>query len=324
MPQKRAKATFIEPMLLLCTDRLPDGPQWLLELKLDGYRALAIKSAGLVQLRSRNDNEFNARYPGIVKALDAMPDETVIDGEVVALDADGRPSFNTLQNYTSGAAPLHFFIFDVLILKGRDVTAEPLWKRRELIEAHVLPELADPIRYSPVLEGGLKALINSVKAQGLEGLVAKRRDSKYEPGLRSGAWQKMRVNQGQEFVIAGYTPSPKNFDALVVGYYEGEKLIYAARTRNGFTPSSRAELFRKLKPLEINACPFANLPEKKAGRWGAGLTAAKMAECRWLRPVVVGQFEFVEWTQDAHLRHTKFVGLREDKKATDVIREGKK
>jgi len=136
--------------------------------------------------------------------------------------------------------------------------------------------------------------------------VAKRRDSKYEPGQRSGAWQKMRVNAGQELVIGGYTPSDKNFDALVVGYYEDDKLIYAARTRNGFTPSSRAELFKKIKPFEIKECPFANLPEKKAGRWGAGLTAAKMAECRWLLPELVAQFEFVEWTADAHLRHSRY------------------
>jgi ATP-dependent DNA ligase len=161
-----------------------------------------------------------------------------------------------------------------------------------------------------------------VKAQGLEGLVAKRRTSIYEPGQRSGAWQKMRVNQGQEFVIGGYTPSAKNFDAMVIGYYDGRKLMYAARTRNGFTPALRAELFKKMKALETKECPFANLPEIRAGRWGAGLTAAKMAECRWLKPVLVGQFEFVEWTPDNHLRHTKFVGLREDKKAVDVTREG--
>src|SRR5450432_3061860 len=131
----------------------------------------------------------------------------------------------------------------------------------------------------------------------------------------------MRVNRGQELVIAGYTPSAKNFDALVIGYYEGDKLIYAARTRNGFTPASRAELFKKLKPLEIAECPFANLPEKKAGRWGAGLTAAKMVDCRWLRPELVGQFEFVEWTADSHLRHSRFMGLREDKNPRDVLRE---
>jgi ATP-dependent DNA ligase len=217
--------------------------------------------------------------------------------------------------------PLHFFIFDLLVLKGRDVMGEPLMKRRELIEEHVLPHLADPIRYSPILEGSLKNLIDSVKAQGLEGLVAKRRDSKYEPGLRSGAWMKMRVNAGQEFVIGGYTVGSATFDALVFGYYDDGKLIYAARTRNGFTPSLRADLMKKFNGLEIKECPFANLPEKKAGRWGVGLTAAKMADCRWLRPVLVGQFEFVNWTEDAHLRHSRFIGLRDDKKAKDVRRE---
>jgi DNA ligase D-like protein (predicted ligase) len=316
-----AKARFIEPMLLLRTEKLPEGTDWLTELKLDGYRALAIKTSGKLQLRSRNDNDFNGRYPSIVKALAAMPDDTVIDGELIALDAEGRPSFNMLQNYGSAGAPLHFFIFDVLVLKSSDVMGEPLVKRRALIEKHVLPQLADPIRYSPILDGSLKDLVRSVKAQGLEGLVAKRRDSKYEPGLRSGAWQKMRVKAGQELVIGGYTTSPKNFDALIIGYYDGDKLIYAARTRNGFTPGSRVELFKKIKPLEIKECPFANLPEKKAGRWGAGLTATKMAECRWLKPVLVGQFEFVEWTEDAHLRHSRFIGLREDKKAKDVWRE---
>src|ERR1700726_2021194 len=158
------------------------------------------------------------------------------------------------------------------MLRGREVMAELLMKLRELIEKHVLPYLADPIRYSPILEASLPDLIRSLKAQGLEGLVAKRRDSRYEPGLRSGAWQKMRVNQGQEFVIAGYTSSLKNFDALVIGYHDGGNLIYAARTRNGFTPASRVQLFKKIKPLEIEDGPFANLPERKAGRWGVGLT----------------------------------------------------
>jgi bifunctional non-homologous end joining protein LigD len=190
-------------MLLLRTEKLPDGPDWLHELKLDGYRAVAIKSGGKVHLRSRNDNDFNARYPSLIKALASMPDDSVIDGEIVALDADGRPSFNTLQNHGSAGAPLHFFIFDLLVLKGKDAMDEPLMKRRELIEKHVLPKLADPIRYSPILEGSLKDLVRSVKTQGLEGLVAKRRDSKYEPGLRSGAWQKRRVNAGQELVIGG-------------------------------------------------------------------------------------------------------------------------
>ena len=221
-----------------------------------------------------------AFHPGIIEALAPLPNDTLIDGELVALDDDGRPSFNTLRNYGSAGAPLHFYVFELRVLEGRDVTNEALETRRRLLEERVLPKLSEPIRYSPVLRASLEGLIESVKEQGFEGLVAKRRDSKYESGLRSGAWQKMRVNQGQELVIAGYTPSPKNFDALVIGYYEGNKLMYAARTRNGFTPASRAELFKKIKPLEIKECPFANLPKRKAGRWGAGLTAAKMAECR--------------------------------------------
>jgi ATP dependent DNA ligase domain len=198
-----AKARFIEPMLLLRTEKLPEGADWLTELKLDGYRALAIKTGGQLQLRSRNDNDFNGRYPSIVKALAAMPDDTVIDGEVVALDAEGRPSFNMLQNYGSAGAPLHFFIFDALVLKGRDVMGEPLVKRRALIEKHVLPQLADPIRYSPILEGSLKDLVRSVKAQGLEGLVAKRRDSKYEPGRALGRGPHGIENGGMPVADAG-------------------------------------------------------------------------------------------------------------------------
>ena len=276
-------------MLLLRTDRLPEGGHWLYELKFDGYRAQAIKNGGAVQLRSRNGNDFNGRYPMIVKALAPLPDETVIDGEVVALDESGNPSFNTLQNYGSAGASLHYFMFDLLMFEGQDLTAEPLLKRRELLERQILPKMNDPIRYSPILEGSLADLIQSVKAQGLEGLVAKRRDTRYEPGLRSGAWQKMRINQGQEFVIGGYTIGGATFDALVFGYYDGGKLMYAGRTRNGFTPKLRAELLKKFKGLETTECPFANLPEKKAGRWGAGLTASKMDECRWLKPKLVAQ-----------------------------------
>jgi ATP-dependent DNA ligase len=152
--------------------------------------------------------------------------------------------------------------------------------------------------------------------------VAKRRNSRYEPGLRSGAWQKMRVNLGQEFVIAGYTPGPRSFDAVIIGYYDGDRLIYVARTRNGFTPGSREAIFRRFKGLETAQCPFANLPEAKSGRWGVGLTAAKMPECQWLEPVLVGQFEYLEMTPDGHLRHSRFVGLREDKKALDVGHDG--
>jgi ATP-dependent DNA ligase len=182
-----------------------------------------------------------------------------------------------------------------------------------LLRTKVLSKLHEPIRYSPDLDGTVPDLIRSVREQGLEGLVAKRRTSVYEAGQRSGAWLKMRVNRGQEFVIAGYTPGPRKFDALIFGYYEGDDLIYVARTRNGFTPASREKLFKQFRQLETAECPFANLPEKKSGRWGFGLTAAKMNECRWLKPRLVGQFEFAEWTPENHLRHSRFVELRDDK-----------
>src|SRR5712691_11286909 len=147
MPARKRKAAFVEPMLLLRADNLPEGDAWQYELKFDGYRALAIKTGGKIQLRSRNDNDFSLRYPDIAKALSSLPDETVVDGEVVALDESGKPSFNTLQNHSAGAR-LHYFVFDVLILSGRDLMGEPLTKRRELLKKRILPKLSEPIRYS--------------------------------------------------------------------------------------------------------------------------------------------------------------------------------
>lgn len=274
-------------MLLLRSATLLEDDGWIREIKLDGYRAIALKNAGKIHLRSRNDNDMAARYPAIEKALSKLPDDTIVDGELVALDEDDRPSFNLLQNYGNSSGPLLFFIFDLLVLSGRDLKDEALETRRGMLEKRVMPKLTDPVRLSPALEGSMKELIASVKENGLEGLVAKRKDSVYQPGLRTGLWRKMRVNVGQEFVIGGYTPSAKNFDAMVIGFYEGRKLLYSARVRNGFTPITREKLFKLLKPYETDKCPFANLPELKSGRWGAGLTAAKMKDCRWLVPVGV-------------------------------------
>src|SRR4051812_35173285 len=190
MPPSNHAAAFIEPMLLERSNTLPEGDNWLYELKLDGFRAIAFKAGGKVYLRSRNDNDFNTKYPAIAKALAPMPDETVIDGEIVALDSSGRPSFNALQNYGSSTGPLFFYLFDVMVLGGKGVMAQHLEARRAILRKRVLSKLADPIRESPELEATLPDLIRSVKAQGLEGLIAKRRDSRYEPGQRSGAWQK--------------------------------------------------------------------------------------------------------------------------------------
>lgn len=318
MPAKQIRAQFIEPMLLLPASNLPEGDAWVYELKLDGYRAIAIKTNGGVQLRSRNNKDFNRRYATVVEALTSLPDETVIDGELVALDDSGKPSFNALQNYATAKVPIFYYVFDVMVFSGRDLRSEPLMKRRDLLRRSILPRLKDPIRECPELNASLPEVIQAVRAQGLEGIVAKNLNSAYEPARRSGVWRKMRINKGQEFVIGGYTPGAKNFDALIFGYYEDGRLLYAGRTRNGFTPMLREQLQRRFRGLEIARCPFANLPEARSGRWGLGLTAEKMKDCIWLKPELLAQFEYVEWTPDRHLRHARFIALREDKEAREV------
>jgi bifunctional non-homologous end joining protein LigD len=196
---------------------------------------------------------------------------------------------------------------------------EPLSARRETLSQIFKGAEAAPIALSESLDANPKDLVRVVKEFGFEGIVAKRKDSLYEPGKRTGAWLKYRVNRGQEFVIGGYTPG-NPFDALIVGYYEGERFLYAAKVRNGFVPLVRREVASRFKGLEIDTCPFANLPEGKRTQWA--LTKEEMNNCMWLKPELVAQIEFTEWTPDGHLRHSRFAGLREDKDAREVVREG--
>ena len=312
---------FVEPMQCLAVAKLPEGQDWEYEIKFDGYRALGIRSAGGLRLMSRNGNDFSARFPSIANALSKLPDDTVVDGEVVALDETGRPSFNVLQNYNHAPTPLQFYAFDLLHLAGKNLRGHPLDERRELLRAKVMPRLPDAIRFSETFDAPSAEVVAAVKKQGLEGVIAKRRDSTYEPGRRSGAWVKMRINKGQELVVGGYVPASKNFDSLIVGYYEGDDLIYVARVRNGFVPALRVKVFERIRKLEIKTCPFSNLPQRDQGRWGQGLTADKMAECHWLKPQLVAQIEYADWTDVNHLRHSKFIALRDDKPAKDVGRE---
>src|SRR5262249_43911840 len=160
-----------------------------------------------------------------------------------------------------------------------------------------------------------------VRHQQLEGVIAKRKDARYESGTRTGAWTKYRVNRGQEFVIGGYIPGPHGFDSLIVGYYRGKDLFYVARVRNGFVPASRGQVFANIRHLTSDTMPFLNLPDERESRWGESLTAEKMKKCVWLRPEAVAQIEFLEWTEADRLRHSKFVGLREDKEPRTVAKE---
>jgi bifunctional non-homologous end joining protein LigD len=320
-PPPKHPARFVEPMQCLAVAKLPEGLDWEYELKFDGYRALGIRSAGRVRLMSRNGNDFSARFPSIAKALSKLPDDAIVDGEIVALDETGRPSFNVLQNYNHSATPLEFYAFDLLHLAGKNLRDRPLQERRELLRAKLMPRMQGEIRFSETFKASAAEVVAAVKKQGLEGVIAKRLTSLYEPGRRSGAWVKMRINKGQELVIGGYVPTGKNFDSLIVGYYERNDLIYVARVRNGFVPALRGKVFERFHKLEIKTCPFSNLPQRDKGRWGQGLTIDKMAECRWLNPQLVAQIEYADWTDVNHLRHSKFIALRDDKQAKDVRRE---
>jgi len=179
-------ASFIEPMECVAVSKVHDGPQWVYEIKLDGYRALGIKSNGSVRLLSRRNNSFNRQYPLVVEALAELPEVTVVDGEVVALDASGFPNFNLLQNFRSVSERMHYFVFDLLVLQGRDLTRLPLIERREIMRS-ALKFSSYRIRISDYVEASATDMLMAVREQGLEGIIGKRRDSFYEPGKRSGA-----------------------------------------------------------------------------------------------------------------------------------------
>ena len=316
----KTEASFVEPMECLSVSKLPEGLEWIWEIKFDGYRALAVKSGNSVTLFTPRRKSLNRQFPYIVEALVDLPEGTVVDGELVALDDSGRPDFNLLQNFRAEASRIHYYIFDLLRWKDRDLTHVPLVERRALLKSVVV--IRDKrIRIADYFAAAPKDILSAVREQGLEGIIGKRKDSVYQPGKRSGAWIKYRVNRGQEFVIGGYFPGPHGIDSLIVGYYDGDKLMYVARTRNGFVPASRRRVFSKLKHLVTPACPFVNLPEMRRSRFGEELNAEKMKKAVWLMPEAVAQIEFLEWTEADRLRHSKFVGLRDDKDPRIVVKE---
>jgi len=299
---------------------LPAGDDWQYEIKLDGYRALAIRQKGDVDLLSRRNNSLNSRFPQIRKALEQLEDGIIVDGEVVALDEKGRPSFNLLQNHRTGNYPVVYYVFDLLAWRGRSIVDVPLETRRKALD-EVLADAREPIRLSSALAGSPSVLIAAATEQGLEGLIAKRTNSRYESGRRSGAWVKYKIDKGQELVIGGYKPAASGFENLAVGYYEGDRLMFVGKVKNGFVPALKRDIMARFKGLETNACPFDNLPEPKNARRGEALTAEAMKKYRWLKPELVAQIGFTDWTEANHLRHSRFIGLRDDKPARDVVHE---
>jgi bifunctional non-homologous end joining protein LigD len=318
------KPKFIEPMKALLVET-PEPGEWLYEIKFDGFRAVAFKHGESVHLLSRNEKDFAERFPEIADAVAELDlEDIILDGEIVALDKEGRSSFQLLQGLDTGERPpLYYYVFDVLRLDAKSLLKEPLQTRKATLEA-LLKKAPDTIRYSASLEGDLPELMKRAQRLGLEGLIGKRPDSLYEVGRRSGAWIKLKISHEQEFVIGGYTPpggSRKHIGALIVGVYDGKKLICTGKVGTGFNHAMLKSLHARFAKIARTECPFDNLPDKRERRYGQAITASVMKTCHWVKPIAVCQLQFTEWTNDGRLRHPVFLGLRDDKAATEVVRE---
>jgi len=326
-PKKgKAKLKFVEPMMAKLEDEAPSKGDWLYELKFDGFRALALKDGDEVQLLSRNEKSLAEKFPEVVEAVRALPVETaMLDGEVVALDKRGHSSFQLLQGLDMrDRPPIVYYLFDLLNLEGEDLQHEPLEKRKEKLEA-LLAGQKDPLRFSASLGSKAEPLLKKVKKLGLEGLIGKRAGSLYEVGRRSGAWIKVKCLNEQEFVIGGFTPpsgTREKFGSLLLGYYEGKKLVFCGKVGTGFNRKLLKSVHQQMMELKTKECPFVNLPESgPQGKWNQKLTPAEFRKCTWVKPRLVCQIKFGEWTGDGKLRQPVFLGLREDKEARKVKRE---
>jgi bifunctional non-homologous end joining protein LigD len=306
-------------MMAVSAVTLPDGADWSYEVKWDGYRAQAIKQGPVVSLASRNLKNITRQFPGVARAAAALAaSAAVLDGEIVAIDSEGRPSFQALHHAATEGLSIVYYAFDLLHLNGRDLTRMPLDERRASLRDVIK---GSDLLLSEPLPGTAAQIADAVRGLGLEGVVAKRRRSTYTAGRRSDAWVKVRFAQRQELVIGGFKPSAATFDSLVVGYYDARRLMCAGKVRSGFTPHLRAQVFERIRDLEVARCPFANLPSTRTGHWGDGITADEMNALRWVKPTQVAEVSFAEWTRDGSLRHASFVALRDDKAAKDVMRE---
>jgi len=316
----------IVPMKAASGD-LPAGPEWTYEVKWDGMRALAFVDGAALRLQSVNERDVTVSWPELAGLAGALPvDAAVLDGELIATDDLGRPSFGLLQQRMhvhspaeagrrAAEQPIVYVVFDLLHLDGNDLMALPLRDRRRLLDQVLEP--AGAWRLSPLHDDGA-ALLQAARHQGLEGVVAKRRDSRYEPGKRSAAWRKVKVRRRQEMVIGGWLPGEGSrsgqIGALLVGYHDvagaGGSLRFAGRVGTGFTDAELARLVTLLAPVTTERCPFDPPPPR--ADLARGVT--------WVRPELVAELAFAEWTADARLRHPSYVGLRADKAAADVTR----
>lgn len=313
--RKAAMPEFVSPQLATLVREPPAGDQWLHELKFDGYRMLCHLNRGKVRFWSRNGKDWTEKFPNLSKALKTFPATTaILDGEIVVLNKQGRSSFQRLQQSMKDAtAAFVFQIFDVIYLDGYNLMKTQLKERKAVLEELFASAKArGPLHYSDHVEGNGPKFFKQACEYGMEGIVSKLADSPYE-SRRNENWLKTKCIKRQEFVIAGYTPSKKGFPgfgSLILGVYDKGKLIYAGRVGTGFSIKQRLELQKKLDRISQATMPFSVKPEYPGLR-----------DAHWAKPQLVGEVEFTEWTDEGSIRHPSFQGLREDKKATEVIRE---
>jgi bifunctional non-homologous end joining protein LigD len=309
-PRRRYK-----PMLATLADEVPEGKEWAHEVKWDGYRAIADVQQSEATLTSRNDNDLTKRFESVAKEIvkAVKTPDCVLDGEVCALDEHGRATFSAMQQGKTGTRYV-YVAFDLLELEGEPLIDLPLTERRERLQA-LLDRRNRSVQLSESFDDG-QALYRAAEDQGFEGIVSKRKDSRYEPGRRSRSWLKIKTHGRQEFVIAGYTKGQGRrsgrFGSLILGYWQGDELVYAGNVGTGFTDEEIDRLLRRLRPLERRDPPFGTVPKMPRVRKDAIV---------WVEPELVAEVEFVEWTHDGRLRAPSYKGLREDKSTKEVRRE---
>jgi bifunctional non-homologous end joining protein LigD len=311
----------VSPMLATLVDKTVEGPNWIYEIKWDGYRAVAFKEGDHLEIKSRNDNSFDEKFYPIYDALKTWNVDAVVDGEIVALKDNGLPDFSTLQNWRSEAdGPLLYYIFDILWLQGRDLRSLPLIKRRKILQG-ILPQ-HESIRFSDAFAISGSDFLASVREMGMEGIVAKKVDSPYQSGVRTRDWLKIKASKRNEVVIAGYTKNEntsKPFSALLVGVYDGDNLVYTGKIGTGFKDKQQREMLESFKPLITSTCPFNTAPDyNKPSRFNP---SPPKADATWLRPELVCEVTYAEITSEGIMRHPSFQGMRVDKDAKSVIRE---
>lgn len=272
------------------------------------YRTIAIKQNGEVDLFSRNGKSFNLKFPSVVKSLEALRTKCfILDGEVVAIDEREQHSFALLQKIKTSNASLRFYVFDLLHIDNASLTQKILAKRRKRLEDEFVA-LSQAVQLSPILSGDSHSVLAHVKQFGFEGIVAKRLDSVYYPAKTSAAWQKKKTQRSDDFLVGGYVPRRHGVEELVVGEKRGGELHFVSSVKNGFVPSTRQKVYDEINGRESEKCPFVNLPEKKGLH---RMDREKMKAVRWVRPQTVAEIAFNERTHSGHLRHSKFLRLRE-------------